>query len=54
MNERMIYLFLAFLLVWAGAALYLWRLSSLRADLERRVRRLEGLGRPDAETDHRG
>ncbi len=45
MNENLVYLFLAFFLVWGAAALYLWRLSSLRADLDRRVRRLEGMCR---------
>jgi CcmD family protein len=35
------YLFLAFLLVWGGVALYQWRIASLRQELARRVKRLE-------------
>jgi CcmD family protein len=46
MNMNLVYLFLAFFLVWGAAAGYLCRLSSLRADLDRRVRRLEETCRP--------
>jgi CcmD family protein len=37
------YLFIAYTLVWAGAMIYLLRLSSLRRDLERRLARVEEL-----------
>ena len=35
------YLFLAFLLVWGGVALYQGRIAALRQELSRRVKRLE-------------
>jgi len=42
MSEKMAYLFIACLVLWGAVAGYLWRLASLRRDLEERVRRLEG------------
>lgn len=42
MSDRLAYLFFACLVLWGAVAIYLWRLASLRHDLEARVKRLEG------------
>ena len=39
--NNMTYLFIAFALIWAGTTAYLYRLASLRKQLEKRISRLE-------------
>ena len=39
--SNMIYLFIAFALIWAGTLAYLYRLAGLRKQLEKRISRLE-------------
>ena len=42
--NNIIYLFVAFALIWAGTLVYLYRLAALRKRLEKRVSRLETAG----------